>query len=380
VRVKNLAGLHGFLTGFFRASVLALAILFVPASPVQAERAKDIATIQGMATRKLVGYGLVVGLDGTGDTRRSIVAIQTATNMLRRFGITIPDGYLRLKNIAAVMITAEVPAFMPEGSTLDALVSSMGDAKSLEGGTLLMSPLVDEQGTLFAHAQGPLSTGGFSIESIAGDRIRKNITLTGRVPGGATLVRSSTVTSLPDSSITLTLRTPDFTTAVNLATAINTLFNAEIAVAKNAVQINVSVPDDYKSKLAEFVSRVENVSVTTDVPARVVINERTGTVIVGANVTLSAVAIAHGNLRVEIQNTPIVSQPGPFSQGQTVVVPQTETKVTDSGGRVLAFEKSANVQDVARVLNALGVTPRDIVAIFQALKQAGALQAELVIM
>lgn len=345
-----------------------------------AVRAKDISNIQGMQTKKLIGYGLVIGLDGSGDTRRSMVSLQTATNMLRRFGISLPKEPMQLRNIAAVMITANLPAFMPTGSMIDVQVSSMGDAKSLEGGTLVLSPLVDTGGALFAHAQGAVSVGGYNIESIGGDRIRKNFTLAGRIPNGATLVRSSEITSLPDSALFLTLNSPDFTTAVKLATAINTTLNNQIAGAMNAVQVRVAIPVQYQTRVAEFISLIENTEVEPDVPARVVVNERTGTVIVGENVTISPVAIAHGNLRIEVKNSPIVSQPAPFSQGKTTVVPNTQTTVSDTSGKMLAFDASANIKDVARVLNALGVTPRDLVAIFQALKEAGALKAELVIM
>ncbi len=375
--VKSRAGLRAFLAGFFSA----VFILSLSASHVCAGvRAKELVRIQGLRSTRLVGYGLVVGLDGTGDSQRSLVALQTATNMLRRFGINIPAGRIRLKNIAAVMVTAQVPPFLPEGSTVDVVVSSIGDAKSLEGGTLLLSPLVDENGTLFAHAQGAVSIGGFNIESIGGDRIRKNYTLVGRVPNGATLVKSNNNVDFSDSELTFSLKDPDFTTAVRLAEAINRKFGADIAVARNAAQIRTTVPDEYKPKISQFVSIIENLEVEPDVAARVVVNERTGTVVVGDHVSLSPVAIAHGNLRIEIQTTPVVSQPAPFSQGKTVVVPQTQTTVTDSGGRLLFVQKSANVRDVARALNALGVSPRDIVAIFQALKEAGALKAELIIM
>ncbi len=382
IEAKSRAGLRAFLTGCFKWWLL-LAVISSGAFMARAEagvRAKDLVTIQGLRTTRLVGYGLVVGLDGTGDTYRSIVALQTATNMLKRFGINVPASRIRLKNIAAVMITAEVPPFLTEGSTVDVLVSSMGDATSLEGGTLILSPLVDESGTLFAQAQGAISVGGFNVESIGGDRIRKNYALVGRVPNGATLLKSNNNTSLSDSTITFALKDPDFTTAVRLADAINEKFGNEVAMAVNAAQIRTRIPDEFKPKITQFVSIIENLEIEPDVQARVVVNERTGTVVVGEHVTLSPVAIAHGNLRIEIQTTPVISQPAPFSQGETVVVPQTQTTVTDNKGQLLYVENSASVRDVARALNALGVSPRDIVAIFQALKEAGALKAKLIIM
>ncbi len=378
--VKNPAGSRASSAGFFKFAAWLLVLVLVPGVLQGAVRVKDLVTVQGIQSVKLLGYGLVVGLSGTGDTRRSVVALQTAANMLKRFGINIPRRRIQLKNIAAVMVTAEVPPFLPAGSKVDVLVSSMGDARSLEGGTLLLTPLVDQNGTLFAQAQGAVSIGGFDIESIGGDRVRKNYALAGRVPGGATLLKSSNNVNLEDSTITFALKDPDFTTAVRLAEAINQKFQSDLASAMNPVQIRTVVPQQYRNKIATFISEIEALEIEPDVVARVVVNERTGTVVVGEHVTLSPVAIAHGNLKIEIQTTPVISQPPPFSQGETVVVPQTRTTVTDSGGQLLVVEQSASVRDVARALNALGVSPRDIVAIFQALKQAGALKAELIIM
>ncbi len=378
--VKNPAGSRAFSAGFFKSAAWLLVLVLVPGVLRGAVRVKDLVTVQGIQSVKLLGYGLVVGLSGTGDTRRSVVALQTAANMLKRFGVNIPRRRIQLKNIAAVMVTAEVPPFLPAGSKVDVLVSSMGDARSLEGGTLLLTPLVDQNGTLFAQAQGAVSIGGFDVESIGGDRVRKNYALAGRVPGGATLLKSSNNVNLEDSTITFALKDPDFTTAVRLAEAINQKFQSDLASAMNPVQIRTVVPQQYRNKIATFISEIEALEIEPDVVARVVVNERTGTVVVGEHVTLSPVAIAHGNLKIEIQTTPVISQPPPFSQGETVVVPQTRTTVTDSGGQLLVVEQSASVRDVARALNALGVSPRDIVAIFQALKQAGALKAELIIM
>lgn len=360
--------------------VCALAALVLCDRAGAAVRIKDITSLQDLPAQNVLGYGLVVGLDGTGDSKQSLVALQTAANMLRKFGITIPAARIRLKNIAAVMVTATIPPFMPAGSRVDVQVSSMGDAKSLEGGTLLMTPLVDSRGALYARAQGAISIGGFNIESQGGDRIRKNYALVGRVPNGGALIQPSTISALPDSAIFLNLNQPDFTTAFRISQAIDKQFGEHVALALNAVQVRIIIPAAYRTKVSEFISIIEGLKVEPDVSARVVVNERTGTVVVGDNVTLSPVAIAHGNLRIEIQATPVISQPAPFSQGQTVVVPQTQTTVTDSNGRLLYMESSANVRDVARALNALGVSPRDIVAIFQALKEAGALKAELIIM
>lgn len=321
-----------------------------------------------------------MGLDGTGDSKRSIFAIQSATNMMKKFGLAVSSQRISLKNIAAVMVTAEVDPFLPAGSQIDVLVSSIGDAKSLEGGTLVMTPLSDARGQQLAQAQGPVSIGGFNIESSGGDRIRKNYVHVGRVPDGATLVRASSVSALPDSALFYNLKQPDFTTAFRMAQVINAKAGNDVAVAINAVQIKINIPSNYASREMEFISIIENLEVEPDVKARVVVNERTGTIVVGENVRLSPVAIAHSNLRIEIQSTPVISQPSPLSGGRAVVAQQTQTAAKDNGGRLLYVEDSANLKDVAAAMNAIGVSPRDVVAIFQALKQAGALKADLIIM
>jgi flagellar P-ring protein precursor FlgI len=348
--------------------------------PAPGARIKDVAKVRGMSSKKLVGYGLVVGLDRTGDTRRSELTIQSVVNMMQRFGIRVSRQQMRLRNVAAVMVTAELPPFARTGQKVDVQVSSLGDAQSLEGGTLLMSPLVGPDGQLWARAQGPLATGGFNVRSIGGDRVRKNYTLVARVPGGATVERDYQVSVTQGDQIFIALDEPDFTTAVRLAQAINRSLGSEVATATDAVQVAVTVPADYRQRIPEFISMIEGLETDTDEPARVVVNERTGTVVVGGNVTLKPVAVSHGNLSVEIQTTPVISQPPPFSQGETVVVPQTQTRVTDEGGQLVVLEESATVADVAKALNALGVGSRDIIAIFQALKQAGALKAELIIL
>ncbi len=363
-----------------RVQTIIVALLLMPALAWPGVRIKDVARVKGMSSKKLVGYGLVVGLDRTGDTRRSQLTIQSVVNMMQRFGLKISRRQLRLRNVAAVMVTAELPPFARSGQRIDVQVSSLGDAQSLEGGTLLMSPLVGPDGKLWAWAQGALSTGGFNIRSIGGDRVRKNYTLVGRVPGGATVERDYQVNLVEGNQIFLSLDEPDFTTAVKMAQAINAKVGTQVATATDAVQVAVNVPDQYREKVPEFISLIEELQTDTDEPARVVVNERTGTVVVGGNVTLKPAAVSHGNLSVEIKATPVISQPPPFSQGQTVVVPQTQTRVTEEGGRLVVLQESATVADVAKALNALGVGTRDIIAIFQALKEAGALKAELIIM
>ena len=359
-----------------------LSILCLYCLIVAQVRIKEIAQLQGVRQQQILGYGLVVGLDGTGDTRQSLMANQSVRNMLKHFGITMPERRMNVKNVAAVMVTATMSPFVKVGSRVDVVVSSLGDATSLEGGTLLLTPLVDSDGQVYAQAQGPVSIGGFNIRTIGGEKIRRNYALVGRVPSGAVLEKEIRQNYTDGNTLAITLHNPDFTTADRVAKQINQKFGENIAVAKDAAQIAITVPDAYKAdgKIIEFVSTIESLGVAPDQVARVVLNERTGTIVVGQNVTISPVAISHGNLNVEISTMPIISQPAPFSRGQTVVVPQTQTNVETERGQVMVMENATNVQDVAKALNALGVTSRDIIAIFQALKEAGALKAELIIM
>ena len=346
-------------------------------------RIKDIAYVKGSGGYQVIGYGLVVGLNGTGDSRRSSFTLQSIVSMLRRFGITVMDENLRTRNVAAVMVTATIPPFAKEGAMIDVLVSSIGDATSLHGGNLLMTPLVGQDGIVYAVAQGPVSVGGFDVRTTTGTEYRRNVTTTGRVPNGAVVERviPSNFFSSNDK-IEIILRQPDFTTAKRIADAVNSKFNSNIAFAIDASEVIVKVPDEFKSeeKIVDFISQVETIEIQPDVIAKVVINERTGTIVVGENVTISPVAISHGAIHIEIQAVPVISQPSPFSQGQTVVTQLTTINVYQDTTVVTAIEGVATVRDIARALNALKVLPRDIIAIFQALKEAGALKAELIIM
>ncbi len=370
----------------FLQTLLLQALVWAVAASALAQggvRLKELAHIEGIGATKLVGYGLVVGLDGTGDSRRSMATLQSVANMLKRFGITVNREDLRIDNVAAVMVTADLPPFVKPGARIDVVVSSMGDAESLEGGTLLLTPLVDASGEVYAKAQGPISIGGFNINTIGGEKVRKNYALVGRVPNGATVEKQAPGSLPQDGEIKLALNQPDFTTASRLAEAVNNKFGAEVAKPVDAGEVTVSVPEEYKQpgKLVAFLSELEAVEAEPDEVARVVVNERTGTVVIGRNVRISNVAVAHGNLTVHISTTPIISQPNAFSQGQTVVVPETQTSVQESPGASLSvIPQTATVDDVVKALNALGVTPRDLIAIFQALKEAGALRAELVIL
>ncbi len=360
--------------------IVLLAILLVVVQTTGAIRIKDIAYVQGVRTQQLIGYGLVVGLNGTGDTQRSTFTLQSVASMLKRFGITVPQDQLRLRNVAAVMVTASVPGFAKEGGTVDVIVSSMGDATSLQGGTLLLTPLSGIEGTVYAMAQGPLSVGGISVRA-NGNEVRRNHTAAGRIPGGAILERALEATIVRDSTIAVVLMEADFTTATRIAEAVNSKIGERVATPNDGSSISIQVPAGYRAdgRLVEFISLVELLEVTPDVTAKVVINERTGTIVVGGTVSILPVAISHGGLNIEIEAIPVVSQPAPFSQGQTVTTQLTAVYAGEDSSTVMAFDGAATVQDVAKTLNALKVTPRDVIAIFQALKRSGALNAELVI-
>ncbi len=364
--------------------ILTIILLVAAVWPADgAVRIKDMASIEGISQKQVIGYGLVVGLDGTGDSRRSLMANQSLRNMVKHFGLTLPSNVpMRVKNVAAVMVTAEISPFLKKGNVFDVQVSSMGDAKSLEGGTLLLTPLIGGDRQVYAHAQGAISIGGFNIETNGGEKIRQNYALVGRIPNGGILERDLATSFSADSTLFLSLRQPDFTTAFRTAQAINQSFGKPIAKAKDAGHIQIKLPAEVQSSgnIVQFMASLEEVQVTPDEEARVVVNERTGTIVVGANVSITQVAISHGNLSVEVSSNPIISQPGPFSRGQTVVVPKTQTQVNVQQSKLSVVNATASVQDVAKALNALGVTPRDMIAIFQALKEAGALKARLIIM
>jgi flagellar P-ring protein FlgI len=361
--------------------IVIVLILFAGVQAAQgAVRIKDIATVQGVRSQQLIGYGLAVGLNGTGDTQRSTFTLQSVASMLKRFGITVPQADLRLRNVAAVMVTATVPGFTREGSSVDVIVSSMGDATSLQGGTLLMTPMAALNDTVYGMAQGPLSVGGISVRA-NGNEVRRNHTAAGRIPSGLIMERPVTSAFVQDSTIGISLMQADFTTATRIAEAVNGKIGERVAIPADASTINVRIPEGYRKdgRLVEFVSVVELLEVQPDVTAKVVINERTGTIVVGGAVTILAAAISHGGLNIEIESVPVISQPAPFSQGQTVSTQLTTVSAAEDTSTVTAISGAATVQDVAKALNALKVTPRDIIAIFQALKRSGALNAELVI-
>ncbi|MBI4280114.1 MAG: flagellar basal body P-ring protein FlgI [Armatimonadetes bacterium] len=341
-------------------------------------RVKDIARIGSVRGNQLYGYGLVVGLAGTGDSTAAAFTVQSVVNMLARLGIVVPAAQLRIKNVAAVMTTAEMPAFVREGDRIDVTLSSLGDAKSLVGGVLLQTPLQAADAKIYAVAQGPVAVGGAG-ESAGGSSTTINHLTVGRVPGGAIVERVIPTAIGHNDVLTIVLRQPDFTTAARVAEAVRTALKDVEVEAVDAARVNVKVPDGFAGNLVGLMAQIESVTLRPDVAARVVINERTGTIIIGGTVRILPVAIAHGNLKIEVQATPQVSQPAPLGQGQTTTVTQTQIKVKPQQGALIPLPGTDSVQDLVKALNALGVTPRDLISILQALRAAGALQGELVI-
>ena len=356
-------------------AVIAFITMLMPVS-VGAVRIKDIADLKGVRNNQLVGYGLVVGLDGTGDGKKSRFTVQSMVSMLEKMGITVNSGDVAVSNVAAVMVTGDLPAFSRAGSRIDAMVSSIGDAKNLQGGTLLLTPLRAVNGQVFAVAQGPVNTGGFSAAG-AGGTVQKNFPTVGRVISGALVERELETDFNSRGSLTLNLHQQDFTTATRVCDAINGQFYGRIATAPDAGTVEIQVPASHVGNIVELVAMIEALNVQPDTAARVVINERTGTVVMGENVRINTLAIAHGNLSIVIKESPQVSQPQPFSQGNTVVTPDTGIAVGEEKNQLVLLNSGVSIGEVVRALNALGVSPRDLIAIFQAIKAAGALQAEL---
>ena len=373
---RNIQTLYQFLMkrlapviGFFLAFNLA-----VPS--VSAVRIKDITDIKGVRQNQLVGYGLVVGLDGTGDGKKSKFTVQSMAALLEKMGLTVDPDDIKSNNVAAVMVTSELPPFARAGSRIDVLVSAIGGAKNLQGGTLLLTPLKAADARVYAVAQGPVSTGGFAARGAASG-VKKNFPTVGRVVGGALIERELSMAFNSKNKLCLALRSPDFTTASRVALAINTAMFDRVARTLDAGTVEVTVPQKYIGNVVGLVSVIEGLGVTPDIESKVIINERTGTVIMGDNVRMSTIAIAHGNLSIQIKENRNVSQPLPFSDGRTRVTPDTDLVVKEGQNPLYVVKSGVSIGDVVRALNALGVSPRDLIAIFQALKAAGALQAKL---
>jgi flagellar P-ring protein precursor FlgI len=356
-----------------------LVILLATAQSALAIRIKDIASFDGVRDNQLIGYGLVVGLNGSGDGDQSRFPVQSLVNVLERMGITVNRADISVKNVAAVMVTATLPPFAKQGTTIDVLVSSLGDAKSIAGGTLLLTSLKGGDGQVYAVAQGAVLTNSFSYGGSASSA-QKNHPTAGRVLAGALVEREIPNSLAGKTSLRLNLHQPDFTTATRMAAAINTKFDSRLATCSDPGAVTLQIPDAYLGRAVEFVADLELLQVQPDNLARVVLNERTGTIVMGENVRLSTVAVSHGNLTLYIKETPQVSQPSPLSRtGTTKVVPRTDLKVKEDEGGLALLKEGANIGDVVRALNTLGVTPRDLIGIMQSIKAAGALQAELTV-
>lgn len=341
---------------------------------------RDIATISGARDNQLRGYGLVAGLAGDGD-KDPVYAKATLANLLQEFGLTLPAASISAKNVAVVMVTADIPAFAKNGSRIDVTVSAIGDAKSLQGGVLLQTFLFGADHQLYASAQGPIAVGGFigGIGGPGGATVQKNHPTVGQIIGGAIVEREIDASFIEDNSLSLLLREPDFTTAAKMAAAINQKFPGS-SQALDWTTVRVQVPASMRGTPVDFVALVDNVPVNPESPARIIINERTGTIVANSQIHISACAVSHGNLTINVASTQTASQPNPLSQqGQTVVVTNTTTVASETGSHLVALPDMPTVETVATSLNTLGVTPRDIMAIFQAMKQAGALHAELII-
>jgi flagellar P-ring protein precursor FlgI len=346
-----------------------------------AERIKDLASVAGVRSNQLIGYGLVVGLDGTGDqTSQAPFTVQSLKNMLAQLGVVVPANVNpQLKNVAAVIVNTELPPFSKPGQTIDVTVSSIGNSKSLRGGTLLMTPLKGADGKVYALAQGNLISSGFGAEGADGSRITVNVPSAARIPNGATVERAVPNPFARGSNLVLNLHSADFTTATRLSQAINHTLGSGAARPLDATSIEVEAPNDVTQRV-EFISLLENLTLEPgEASAKVIVNSRTGTVVIGSQVRVKSAAIAHGNLIVTISENPQVSQPQPLSGGVTTVVPDSEVAITEQDKRMFLFDPGVSLDEIVRAVNQVGAAPGDLVAILEALKQAGALQAKLIV-
>lgn len=361
-------------------SVLLSLATVMPASA--ASRIKDIAEIDGVRENMLVGYGLVVGLNGTGDSLRNApFTKQSLESMLERLGVNVRDANLNTRNVAAVMVTAYLPAFATQGGRIDVSISSLGDAKSLLGGTLLVTPLMGADGQVYAVSQGTIATGSVSASGNSGSTVLKGVPTSGRIAAGAMIEREIPFTFASLDQVRFSLRNPDFSTATRMAAVINKTLGVPIAHADNPSTVTIKRPAGFKGDMAALVSRIESLAVEVDSPAKVVIDEVSGVIVMGENVRLSTVAIAQGNLTISVQESPTASQPNPLAAGETVVTPQSSVTVEEELGKgFVSLKSGASLKSLVSGLNTLGVTPRDMISILQAIKAAGALQADIEVM
>ena len=381
------------LNKMLRKALLSTIVMVVGVSCIFAQqgiKVKDAATIGGLEDVQLYGYGLVVGLAGTGDRSQTVFTTQTVVNMLKNMGIEVPEQQLRTRNVASVMVTGNLPPFKRRGTKIDVTISSMGDATSLEGGTLILTGMQGHDGTIYASAQGPLATGGYDVNDKGLLRVRKNHVMVGRIPDGANIQQEYAMTVFSGNDLSLSLSTPDFTTAVSMAKAINDdfnrQFNSPIAVPQDAATIslnfNIIARDSIKNYigLIQFISRVQNITFDAASQAKVVMNERTGTIVAGGDIRISPIAVTQGGIKIEVINTPEVVQPQPFGNGTTQIITRAEARIDEKEVDMVVLNATNTVSELAQALNSLGVSPRDVIAIFQAIKEAGALHGQLVIM
>jgi flagellar P-ring protein precursor FlgI len=364
-----------------RLALAALVAAWAFAGPATAaSRIKDLANVEGVRQNQLIGYGLVVGLQGTGDTiNNSPFTRQSLQAMLERLGINIRGQTLRTGNVAAVMVTANLPAFSTQGTRMDVTVSALGDSKSLQGGTLLVTPLLGADGNVYAVAQGSLAIGGFQAEGEAA-KITRGVPTVGRIANGAIIEREVDFALNRLNQVRLALRNADFTTAKRIASAVNDFLGMPTAEPLDPSTVQLTVPQQYQGNVVALLTEIEQLQIEPDLPARIIIDERSGIIVMGRDVRVSMVAVAQGNLTVTISETPQVSQPAPFSRGRTVVVPRTGVGVQEEGKKLAVVREGVSLQQLVDGLNALGIGPRDLIAILQAIKAAGAIQADIEVM
>lgn len=358
----------------FILPAMLMAVLAVPEQALSV-RLKDMATFGGVRTNQLVGYGMVVGLSGTGDNRGAPFTIRSMVNMLESMGVSVKESDLQVKNVAAVIVTADMPSSAKPGTRLDVTISSIGDAKSLQGGVLIQTPLKGIDGKIYALAQGPLTLGGFSVEGDAA-QVTTNITTVARIPNGAMVEREVPYQFNAQESVDINLNVSDFSTATQVTESINSALGQDLASARDISTIRVQIPEEYQGNLIPFMASLENIQISPDSPARVVVDEKTGTVVIGENVSISKVAVSHGDMSIVIREDPQVFMPEPFTEAQPVVVPNTDIAVEEDPTPLVMVE-GATINELVDGLNSVGATPRDLITILRTIKAAGALHAEL---
>ncbi len=357
---------------------LALALLGAPAHATS--RIKDLANIEGVRQNQLIGYGLVVGLNGTGDTLNNIpFTKQSLQAMLERMGVNIRGATIRTGNVAAVMVTGNLPAFATQGTRMDVTVSAMGDAKSLQGGTLLVTPLLGADGNVYAVAQGSLAIGGFSAEGAAAS-VTRGVPTNGRIANGAIVEREIEFALNRMPNVRLALRNGDFTTAKRIAAAVNDFLGTKTAEPIDPSTVQLSIPGEFKGNVVALLTEIEQLQIEPDIAAKIVIDERSGIIVMGRDVRVATVAVAQGNLTVSISETPQVSQPNPLARGRTVVTPRSAVNVSEDGRKLALVKNGVSLQELVDGLNGLGIGPRDLIGILQAIKAAGAIEADIEVM